>query len=110
MKRVSSHEFEFAQRVYGELNRNLLGPPSDDKILILIDSDEENEEVHEEETTGTEYVVASTTINPASTASVGVDDAPTGAKLIIAMIRGPSRRLAATAPAETMQACPRLPR
>jgi hypothetical protein len=37
----TSHNFEFAQRLYGELNRALLGPPDDDKIIILSDSNEE---------------------------------------------------------------------
>jgi hypothetical protein len=29
--------FEFAQRLFGELNRDLLGPPSDGKVIILND-------------------------------------------------------------------------
>jgi hypothetical protein len=36
----TSHDFEFAQRLYDELNRDLLGLPSDGKIIILSDSDE----------------------------------------------------------------------
>jgi hypothetical protein len=31
----TSHDFEFAQRLFSELNRALLGPPVDDKIIIL---------------------------------------------------------------------------
>jgi hypothetical protein len=50
----------------------------DGKIIILNDSDEEK--VHEEKTTGTEDVAASAVVNPASTASVDADDAPTEAK------------------------------
>jgi hypothetical protein len=36
----TSHDFEFAQRLYDELNRDLLGLPDDGKIIILSDSDE----------------------------------------------------------------------
>jgi hypothetical protein len=39
----TARDFEFAQRLYGELNRGFLGPPGDDKIIILIDSDEEKD-------------------------------------------------------------------
>jgi hypothetical protein len=63
---------------FGELNRAVLGPPGDDKIIILSDSDEE--EVREEKTIGTEDVAASATVNPTSTASTTVDDAPVGEK------------------------------
>jgi hypothetical protein len=36
----TSHDFEFAQRLYNELNRVVLELPSDGKIIILSDSDE----------------------------------------------------------------------
>jgi hypothetical protein len=36
----TSHDFEFAQCLYDELNRDLLGLPGDGKIIILSDSDE----------------------------------------------------------------------
>jgi hypothetical protein len=74
-----SRDFEFAHRLYGELNRDLLRPPDDDKIIVLSDSDDEKVEVHEEKSTGTKDVAASAGINPASTASADTDDAPTGA-------------------------------
>jgi hypothetical protein len=75
---ATSHDFEFTQRLFGELNCAVLGPPGDGKIIILIDSDEE--EVCEEKTTDTEYAAASATVNPASTAFADVDDAPAGEK------------------------------
>jgi hypothetical protein len=43
-----AHDFEFAQRLFGELNHDLLGPPDNAKVIILSDSDEEKEEAHEE--------------------------------------------------------------
>jgi hypothetical protein len=49
----TSQDEEFAQRLFAELNRELLGPPDDGNIIILSDSDEE-EEVHEEITADTD--------------------------------------------------------
>jgi hypothetical protein len=74
----TSHNFEFTQRLYSELNHVVLGPSGDGKNIILSDSDEE--EVREEKTTGTEDVATSTTVNSASTAFADTDDAPAGAK------------------------------
>jgi hypothetical protein len=76
----TSHDFEFAQRLFGKLNRAFLGPPDDDKIIILSDSDEEKKEVREEKSTGTEDATASIAVNPTSFASTDDTNAPTGAK------------------------------
>jgi hypothetical protein len=75
---ATSRDFEFAQRLFDELNRVVLGPPGDGKIIVLSDSDEE--EVHEEKITGAEDVSASAAVNPASTASADADDAPVRVK------------------------------
>jgi hypothetical protein len=72
----TSHDFEFVQRLYGELNHAVLWPPGNDKIIILSDSDEE--EVGEEKNTGTEGTVASAAANPTSTTSADIDDALQG--------------------------------
>jgi hypothetical protein len=40
----TARDFEFTQRLFGELNRDLLGPPDDSKVIILSDFDEEEEE------------------------------------------------------------------
>jgi hypothetical protein len=63
-------DFEFAQRLFGELNFSLLGPPDDGKVIILSDSNEEEEEAHEEKSVGAEDAAASAAINLVSTASV----------------------------------------
>jgi hypothetical protein len=73
----TSRDFEFTQRLYSELNRDLLGLSDDGKIIILSDSDEKKEEVREEKYTDTVNVAASAALN---TASVNDVDAPTGAK------------------------------
>jgi hypothetical protein len=75
---ATSCDFEFAQRLFGELNRALLGPVGDGKIIILSNSGEE--EVREEKTTDTEDVAASTAVNPASTTSADADNALRGQK------------------------------
>jgi hypothetical protein len=75
---ATSRDFEFAQRLFGELNRAVLGPSGDGKIIILNDSNEE--EVREEKTTSTEDAAAFAAVNPASTAFASADDAPAGAK------------------------------
>jgi hypothetical protein len=70
----TSRDFEFAQRLYGELNCDLLWPPGDGKVIILSDSDEEKEEAREK-STGAKDVVASAAVNPVSTTST--DDSGT---------------------------------
>jgi hypothetical protein len=75
---ATSRDFEFVQRLFGELNRVVLRPPDDGKIIILSNSDEE--EVCEEKTTGIEDATASVVVNPASIASADANDAPARAK------------------------------
>jgi hypothetical protein len=75
---ATSRDFEFTQRLFGELNRAVLGLPGDGNIIIHSDSDEE--EVYEEKTTSTEDVAASAAVNLASTTSADADDAPMRAK------------------------------
>jgi hypothetical protein len=72
----TSRDFKFAQWLYGELNRDLLGSPGDDKVIILSDSDEEKEEAREEKSVDTEDAAASATINPVSTASIDDTNTP----------------------------------
>jgi hypothetical protein len=67
----TSREFEFAQRLYGKLNHDLLGPLGDGKIIILNDSDKEKEEARKEKFASAKDAVASTAVNPISTASSG---------------------------------------
>jgi hypothetical protein len=74
---ATSCDFELAQRLFGELNRAVLGPSDDGKIIILSDSNEE--EAREEKTTSNEDVTASAVVNPAPT-SADTDNAPMGAK------------------------------
>jgi hypothetical protein len=74
----TSRDFEFTQRLYGELNRDLLGPPDDGNVIILIDLDEDKVEVHEEKFAGAKDAAASAAVNLVSTASA--DDTGTPAE------------------------------
>jgi hypothetical protein len=66
----TSHDEEFARKLFCDLNRDFLGPPGDGKIIIINDSDDDNE-AQEEGAVG----IDPTTV-PASTA-----DAPVGARV-----------------------------
>jgi hypothetical protein len=66
----TSHDEEFARKLFGDLNRDLLRPLGDGKIIIIDDSDDDDE-AQEEGMAGAEP----TTV-PASAA-----DAPTGTKV-----------------------------
>jgi hypothetical protein len=46
----TSHDEEFTRKLFGDLNRDILGPPGDGKIIIIDDSDDDDDEAQEEET------------------------------------------------------------
>jgi hypothetical protein len=62
-----SRDEKFARKLFGNLNRDVLGPPGDGKIIILSDSDEE-EEVRKEKIADAEAAPSSAVRSPASTA------------------------------------------
>jgi hypothetical protein len=76
---ATSRDFEFTQRLFGDLNCVVLGPPDDGKVIILDDSDEEKE-AQEEKTACTELATISAAVNLTLTASTDIDDALVGAK------------------------------
>jgi hypothetical protein len=39
----TSRDEELVRKLFGDLNRDILGPPDDDKIIVLSDSDDEDE-------------------------------------------------------------------
>jgi hypothetical protein len=73
----TARDFEFTQCLFNELNRDLLGPPGDGKVIILSQFDEEEEEVHEEKSTGAEDATTSVAVNPVSNTSVDDIGTPT---------------------------------
>jgi hypothetical protein len=73
----TSRDEEFARRLFDDINCDILGPPGDDKIMVLSDSDDEEEEVREEDVIDAEVVPSSATRSPSPTASAtDADDAP----------------------------------
>jgi hypothetical protein len=68
-----SRDEEFARRLFGDLNHNFLGPPSDGRIIILSDSNKEKEEVCEKKASDVEAAPSSIARFPTPTASA--DDA-----------------------------------
>jgi hypothetical protein len=76
----TSRDEEITRKLFGDLNRDILGPPGDSKIIILDDSDDDGE-AQEETTAEIESTVA-----PAS-----VDDAPTEARIDNSDDQGPDQ-------------------
>jgi hypothetical protein len=66
----TSRDEEFARKLFGDLNRDILRPPGDGKIII-IDNSDDDDEAQEEETAG---------IKPTTTPAFAAD-APVGAKI-----------------------------
>jgi hypothetical protein len=69
----TSRDEEFTRRLFGDLNRRVLGPPGDGNVIVLSDSDEE-EEVHEEITTNTEAAPPSAVNSSTQIISVAAAD------------------------------------
>jgi hypothetical protein len=69
----TSRDEEFAMRLFGDLNRGVLGSPDDDKVIILSDSDQE-EEMCEEDATDVKATSSSAGKSPAPTASINDTD------------------------------------
>jgi hypothetical protein len=71
----TSHDEEFTRKLFGDLNRDILGPPDDGKIIIIDDSDD-SDEAQEEGTAGIDPTVvpASAIDAPAGTSVTNSDD------------------------------------
>jgi hypothetical protein len=76
----TSRDVELIKKNFGELNRDILKPPGDSKIIVLDDSDEENE-AQEEKIVGIESTTAPASADLVSSAPTSADDAPAGAKI-----------------------------
>jgi hypothetical protein len=71
----TSRDEEFARKLFGDLNHDILGPLGDGKIIIIDDSDDDDE-AQEEGTTGIDptTVPASAADAPAGTSVTNSDD------------------------------------
>jgi hypothetical protein len=76
----TSCDAELAKKLFGDLNRDILGPPRDSKIIILDDSDDETEALVEK-TAGIDPTTAPASTDTASSAPTSADDVPAGAKI-----------------------------
>jgi hypothetical protein len=74
----TSRDEELARKLFGDLNRDILGPPGDNKIIVLSDSNDEDE-AHEDAAVNTEAAPPST-INSADTpaSASDADETPDG--------------------------------
>jgi hypothetical protein len=86
----TSRNAKLTKKLFGNLNRVILGPPDDDKIIILNDSDEENR-APEEKTAGIESTTAFASADPTSSAPTSVDNAPARAKIDNSEDQGPNQ-------------------
>jgi hypothetical protein len=71
----TSRDEEFVRKLFGDLNRDILGPPGDSKIIIIAESDDDDE-AQEEGMTGIDptTVLASVADAPAGTSVTNSDD------------------------------------
>jgi hypothetical protein len=106
-----ARDFEFAQKVFGELNRDVLGLPGNGKVIILNDSKQE-EEVHEEATANTDVVPSATARRPSTPTASPTDtnEDPGAAPNDSSDGLAPGPKMGRTAMAERKPARLRLPR
>jgi hypothetical protein len=74
----TSWDEELARKLFGDLNRDILEPPDDGKIIVLSDSNDEDE-AHEDATVNAEATPPSavnSAVTPASTSDA--DETPNG--------------------------------
>jgi hypothetical protein len=86
----TSHDLKLARKLFDDLNRHILGPPSDSKIIVLDDSDDDVE-AQEEKTAGIESMTAPASADLASNAPTSADDAPGRAKIDTSDDQGPNQ-------------------
>jgi hypothetical protein len=74
----TSRDEELARKLFDDLNRDILGPPNDGKIIVLNDSDDEDE-MHENATVNAEAAPPSAANSADSpTSAPDVDETPDG--------------------------------
>jgi hypothetical protein len=74
----TSRDEEFARKLFGDLTRDILGPPGDGKIIVISDSDDEDE-THEDAAVNTEAAPPSATNSTDSpTSASDVHETPDG--------------------------------
>jgi hypothetical protein len=74
----TSRDEEFTRKLFSDLNRDILRPPGDGKIIVISDSDDEDE-THEDAAVNAEAASLSTTNSADSpTSASDADETPDG--------------------------------
>jgi hypothetical protein len=74
----TSRDEEFTTKLFDDLNRDILGPPGDGKIIVISDSDDEDE-THEDAAVNAEATPPSAANSAdSSTSASDVDETPDG--------------------------------
>jgi hypothetical protein len=74
----TSQDEEFTRKLFGDLNRDILGPPGDGKIIVISDSDDEDK-THEDTAVNVEAAPPSAANSVDSpTSASDVDETPDG--------------------------------
>jgi hypothetical protein len=72
----TSRDEELTRKLFGDLNRDILGPPGGGKIIVLSDSDDEDE-AHEDAAVNAE-VAPPSAVNSPVTPATDADETPDG--------------------------------
>jgi hypothetical protein len=79
----TSRDEEFARKLFGDLNCDILGPPGDGKIIVISDSDDEDE-THEDAAVNAEATPPSAANSADSpTSASDADETPDGCQMIM---------------------------
>jgi hypothetical protein len=76
----TSRDEKLARKLFSDLNRDILGLPGDDKIIVLSDSDDEDE-AHKDAAVNAEAAPPSainSPVTPTSTSTSDTDETPNG--------------------------------
>jgi hypothetical protein len=86
----TSRDMKLARKLFGDLKRDILGPPGDGKIIVLDDSND-NTEAQEEKTASIESIAAPASADLALSAPTSADDAPARTKIGNSDDQGPDQ-------------------
>jgi hypothetical protein len=86
----TSRDAELARKLFSDLNHDILGPPGDDKIIILNDSDDDIE-AQEEKIVDIESTATPASADPTLSAPTSANDAPAGAMIDNSDDQGPDQ-------------------
>jgi hypothetical protein len=86
----TSRDMKLARKIFGDLNRDILGPPGDGKIIVLDDSNDDTE-AQEEKTASIESIAAPASADLALSAPTSADDAPARIKIGNSDDQGPDQ-------------------